>query len=343
MNFLGGAVKLGRLFDVTIRVHVLFFVLMGYWLITAGAYWQSQLAFCVMLFTIVLVHEFGHCLGARAVGGYAHDILMWPLGGLAYASAPMRPWPQFVTVACGPLVNVVFCIVSAAVLMAATGTVTAVSPNPFAGPSMALTAEWQGYVWLFFRVNYILLCFNLLPVFPLDGGQLFRSIIWPIVGLRRATLIAAQMGIAGAILLGIWGVTGQHFIMIGIAIFGGMTSYQHLKAAQHGALAEDDHFTTHALRQQSAGKSWRERLFGGHRRPARPRPNLPREPVNPNPGGWEAKLNEHQRLDAEVDRILRKVHDHGIQSLSYVERQALERATRERQEREREFERNARR
>ena len=99
MNFLGGSIRLGRFFDITIRVHVLFFLLIGYWLLT-GRDWRVELAFCAMLFGTVLVHEFGHCFGARSVGGYAHDILMWPLGGLAYAHAPMRPWPQvyFITV-----------------------------------------------------------------------------------------------------------------------------------------------------------------------------------------------------------------------------------------------------
>lgn len=340
MNFLGGSIRIGRLFDITIRVHILFFVLIGYWLVTSGQYWRTELAFCVMLFGTVLVHEFGHCVGARSVGGSAHDILMWPLGGLAYAHAPMRPWPQFVTVACGPLVNVVFCVVSAAVLIIATGAFGVVSLNPLGGPGHEyMTATWQLYVWLFYRINLLLLCFNLLPVFPLDGGQLFRSIVWPFVGLQRATVLAAQLGIVGAIFLGVWGATEGHFMLIAIAIFGGMTSFQHLQAARQGMIVEDDRFTAHTLREQSRAKGLWARLFGG-RRVKRSRPNEPRPSVNPNPGGWEAKIEERDRVEAELDRILRKVHEQGVNSLSYTERQTLERATRERQKREREFERD---
>jgi hypothetical protein len=63
---------------------------------------------------------------------------------------------------------------------------------------------------------------------------------------------------------------------------------------------------------------------------------------NPNPGGWEVRQEELVDTDAELDRILKKVSERGLQSLSYVERQRLERITRERQERERQFQRENR-
>ena len=65
-----------------------------------------------ILFVSVLLHEFGHCFGARIMGGRGEEILMWPLGGLAFADPPRRPWPQLVTTVGGPLVNVVICLVT---------------------------------------------------------------------------------------------------------------------------------------------------------------------------------------------------------------------------------------
>jgi hypothetical protein len=70
-----------------------------------------------------------------------------------------------------------------------------------------------------------------------------------------------------------------------------------------------------------------KKLRGGPSRPA----------GNPNPGGWEARQEREQRAEEEIDAILKKVHEHGLRSLSYIERQKLERATRERQARGRDF------
>ena len=58
------------------------------------------------LFLIVLIHEFGHQLACRQVGGETHDIILWPFGGVAYVSPPQRPGAQLWSIAAGPLVNV---------------------------------------------------------------------------------------------------------------------------------------------------------------------------------------------------------------------------------------------
>lgn len=335
MNFLSSAFKIGRLFGITIRVHILFVLWIGYNLITSQGNWEVELFYLAMLFGIVLVHEFGHCFGARAVGGYAQDILMWPLGGLAYAQAPMEPWPQFVTVACGPLVNVIFCLGSAGVLIGATGHLGVVSPNPFAGPRfLSFPPPWQIYLWEFYWLNLMLFCFNMLPVFPFDGGQLFRAIIWPFVGLHRATIIAAQLGLAGAIALGLYGVMNREYMLVAIAVFGGSTSFQHLQAARAGLASQEFLGADYVLREKTGVRSFWSRLFGRRRRQVTARPV---EHLNPNPGGWAAKQADRQREDAELDRILKKVHESGVQSLSYVERQTLERITRERRAEENQY------
>jgi hypothetical protein len=90
---------------------------------------------------------------------------------------------------------------------------------------------------------------------------------------------------------------------------------------------------------RSSGGLW-SRLFKGQARP--PTPARPIEYPNPNPAGWATRQEEREAEDAELDRILKKVSAAGIGSLSYVERQTLERITRERQREEREFQRDTR-
>src|SRR5882724_7785177 len=113
------SVPLGRLFGVTIRVHWLFpIVALG--LILRAAFqkdvlpdtWKDVSIILVLMFLSVLLHEFGHCFGARLVDGDANEILIWPLGGLAYVEVPHTPRANFITTLMGPLVNVGLCIIA---------------------------------------------------------------------------------------------------------------------------------------------------------------------------------------------------------------------------------------
>ena len=346
MDFLGGSIRLFQFAGINVRVHSLYLIWMAFELINARGGFATELLYLLTLFLIILIHEFGHCFGARSVGGDAQEILMWPLGGLAFADAPMRAWPQFVTVACGPLVNVIFCLVSWLILAAQFGTLGVVSINPLVGSHVPWSAPglpgWIGWLSMFYHINLILLAFNLLPVFPLDGGQLFRSIIWPFVGLQRATIIASVLGLVGAVGLaglGVWTLNhgGSGISLIVIAAFGGFVSWQHLQAARGRMIHEEFITYEHAGRERRKGPGLWARLRGRGSGPTARPVEFPGAAANPNPGGWQARQEEAARLNAEVDRILTKVKESGIQSLTYIERQTLEHATRARQERERQY------
>jgi Zn-dependent protease len=117
---------LGRLFGITIRIHLLF-PLVALALILRAAFpkdgqgypgmWLDAVAVIGILFVSVLLHEFGHCFGARMVEGDAHEILMWPLGGLAAIDVPHTPRANFIATICGPLVNVLLCLVAGMYLL----------------------------------------------------------------------------------------------------------------------------------------------------------------------------------------------------------------------------------
>jgi len=191
-----GAIRIFSLFGINVYLHWAWFVV-AYFLIKYRTHAYSSPIFNVLeylsLFLIVLTHEFGHQLACRQVGGKTHDIVLWPLGGVAYVSPPQRPGAQLWSIAAGPLVNVLLI--------------------PILTLLLALISQfgWREFhpdVWqlvhIIWKINIGLLIFNLLPVYPLDGGQILRSLLWFPFGRANSLLIASVIGFIGmALLLGL--------------------------------------------------------------------------------------------------------------------------------------------
>ena len=136
-----------RAFGIQVKVHLLFFIFtLGMFLRQVGAkdnpiWWVDVFLFTVVaLFGIILLHEFGHCFGARYVDGDAKEVLIWPLGGLAYVDVPHNPRANFITTAAGPGVNVVICLVCV-IGMAGAGYLP--SLNPLKNPYIAEVYNYQ--------------------------------------------------------------------------------------------------------------------------------------------------------------------------------------------------------
>jgi Zn-dependent protease len=138
------------------------------------------------LFAIVLIHEFGHALATRQVGGSADRIMLWPLGGVAYVDPPQRPGATLWAIAAGPLVNVAL----APVLYAAS-----VATRPAGWPYA--TTDLHQFVGNVFAIDVVLFVFNILPVYPLDGGQILRSLLWFVMGRGKSLLAATVIGFFG--------------------------------------------------------------------------------------------------------------------------------------------------
>ena len=142
---------LGRLFGVNIRVH-LFFPLVAIGLILRVAFqkdtlpllWVEACVLMALLFVSVLLHEFGHCFGARAVDGDATEVLLWPLGGLAHTEVPHTPRANFITTAAGPAVNLILGVTVC--LLLATGTLVP-SFKPWADPYFPVAYNWSDHAW----------------------------------------------------------------------------------------------------------------------------------------------------------------------------------------------------
>lgn len=141
------AFQVFRAYGIPVKVHIFFVVItLGLFLRQVlskdnPVWWVDVLAFTVLLpFLIVLLHEFGHCFGAQSVGGEAKEILMWPLGGLAYVDVPHTPRANFIATAAGPAVNVVICVICAVVL-AAGGFLP--NANPLSNPYVSEIKNYQ--------------------------------------------------------------------------------------------------------------------------------------------------------------------------------------------------------
>ena len=142
------------------------------------------------LFGLVLLHEFGHALACRQTGGRVGRIMLWPLGGVAIVDPPPRPGATLWSIAAGPLVNVMLVPVFLGLALVTRSLgLNAAAPN--------LHALLRSVAFL----NVGLLVFNLLPIYPLDGGQILRSLLWFPLGRARSLVTATVIGFAGVALL----------------------------------------------------------------------------------------------------------------------------------------------
>ena len=212
------SVKIATIFGIPIRVHFSFLLLLA--LIgtlpssqgneLAGAYGVILL---VSIFFCVVLHELGHSLVAKGFGFDVESITLLPIGGVAaMKTVPSKPIQEFLISAAGPAVSfglaILFSILSG--MLYKSGIFKLISSNGLNEISFLSKLA---------IINMWLAIFNLLPAFPMDGGRILRSIIWPFTGFVRATAIAGRIGQASAIILFILGLTAKNPWLVFIAIF----------------------------------------------------------------------------------------------------------------------------
>lgn len=322
------ALSLGTVRGIRIRLHLLFIVfvaarlLRAYLPVGAGGKPGDKpfvIISLVSLFIVVLLHEFGHCAACRAVDGEADDILMWPLGGLATCRPPRQWKANLVTVMGGPAVNVLICLLLTPLLIALIGNWHWVIFNPLKpGAAFALWAVggrpdwWLIALWWTNYLSFILLAFNLLPMYPLDGAQIVQSLIWRSAGHCRATEIASLLGYAGAVVLGVVGLATGEIMLLGIALFGAAMSWQVRRQLSFIETAGEDQF--------GAGFG----VSASFKAKYAPQP--------PEKSGEDVRDQRRESAreeiaEGELDRILAKIQSGGINSLSRKEKRQLRQET----------------
>jgi len=218
-----GSIRLFSVFGIDIFLH-------WSWLIVAVIQYEmvrdltdpiGHLATYISLFGIVLLHELGHSLACRSVGGQADQIVLWPLGGIAFVRPPQRPGATLWSIAAGPLVNVALVPLTMAVWFFVIGET---------GQS-----DWnrlQLYVASITAINVMLLVFNLLPIYPLDGGQIVQSILWYFIGRSRSLMVTAAFGLFCAVVIGIAMLMMGDYWLVLIAVFIGLQAWRGMRVAR---------------------------------------------------------------------------------------------------------------
>jgi Zn-dependent protease len=188
---MSGSVRLFRFAGIQVYLHFTWFLVAALQVTQLAGRYSSPVWAAVEyvgLFVIVLLHEFGHALACRQTGGIANQIVLWPLGGIAFVNPPPRAGAYLWSIAAGPLVNVILFPILWLMFAAATNAQW-METNPDA---------YRFLYWIFY-INTALLIFNLLPIYPLDGGQIARALLWFVVGQIQSLKIASLIGFGCAI------------------------------------------------------------------------------------------------------------------------------------------------
>lgn len=207
-------IPIRRIFGISVDLDYSWFLLLGLltWMLavsyypsefrgwSGGEYWLIGLATAVLLFVSVLIHELGHSVVAKSYGMSVPRIVLFVFGGVSeIAAEPPNAAAEFWIAIIGPVISF---------LLAA-----------FFWEIEPLVAGWEpvfALVKYLAMLNFILGIFNLIPGFPLDGGRVFRALVWRFTGkYRKATAIAAMSGrFIGffLIFLGVWQVLSGNFI-----------------------------------------------------------------------------------------------------------------------------------
>ena len=159
----------------------------------------------------VLVHELGHTLAAQLLGIEVKSIVLWPLGGFTNLTRkPERPFHNLLVSGSGPLANIVILVVLSAVYLGLVLAVpiTALNQAPLLMRLISTLAI----------LNLVLVVFNLLPVYPLDGGQMMRSGLQMIVGKPNADLITMIVSIPVLLCLVAFALLTGDYILLAICI-----------------------------------------------------------------------------------------------------------------------------
>jgi Zn-dependent protease len=202
--------KVGSAFGIPIYFHWTFLILPL--LVLGNLLWQQvrdpqlyvlALAIVPAVFVCLVLHELGHALAARTFGIGTRDITMYPIGGIARLERMSeKPLEELCIAIAGPVVNVGIALFLLALVV----------PLLVLAPVLLRTLPGQ-FLSFLLAANVVLVVFNLLPAFPMDGGRVFRALLAIFLGHLRATRVAVAVAAVVALLMGLagLGVFQDHF------------------------------------------------------------------------------------------------------------------------------------
>jgi Zn-dependent protease/CBS domain-containing protein len=219
--------KVARVAGIEVKIHITFLLVLAYF---GAVYWQQGgmrgavegVGFTLLLFLCVLLHEFGHAFAARAYGIRTPDITLLPIGGVARLERmPDKPVQELVVAVAGPAVNVVIAFVLVVFL--------AVKVHM---SDLADIDRGGGLLENLLYMNVMLVVFNAIPAFPMDGGRVLRALLAMMMDHTQATLIAARVGQVLAVGFAVWSFSGGPSMLLFIAMFVFVGAQQELAYAR---------------------------------------------------------------------------------------------------------------
>jgi Zn-dependent protease len=233
------SLRLGKWFGIPVYLHSTFLLLpilvaVSLWGRGGWATFLFQTALMLAVFACVLLHEFGHALMARRFGIRTRDVTLYPIGGVARLERlSEKPVEELLITLAGPAVNLAIALVLSPLALWVLFTGGAGFVGLVIPPGLPFSAILIQFFFGLWASNIILFLFNLLPIFPMDGGRVLRSLLASITTHMRATEIAAAVGMLMAFGLGALGIfTGQFMILI-LAFFVIVAGQHELQALRY--------------------------------------------------------------------------------------------------------------
>jgi Zn-dependent protease len=225
------SIKLVDLFGIRIGVDASWFVILFLMIFllsgrfrtlldsSDGVAYVTTVVTVLVLFGSLIVHELGHALVARREGIEVRRVDLFLFGGITQLSRDaISPAEDFKIAAAGPLATFGFVLLCLAIDLAIVGPHRLLQAALLNTTKVPITPVLLSLSWLLFW-NVLLLFFNLVPAFPLDGGRIARSVVWRVTGdKQRGTRIAAKLGQVFAVLLAVGGV----LLMVAYRSFTGL-------------------------------------------------------------------------------------------------------------------------
>ena len=237
-----GSFRFARVLGIDLKIHFTFLIvivlaaLQGH----TAALMVFWVGFVLLVFACVTLHELGHSIAAMRYGIPVREIVLLPIGGVAVMGRiPENPRQELVIAIAGPLVNVLILCVLIPTWLAVGGQASMLGDVVFRLFQIRISGDASplfAMLTLLIASNAMLILFNMIPAFPLDGGRVFRALLAFRMPHARATAIAARVGQMAAIGLAIWGLYHGQIMLVVIAVFIFMGAGAESSASQAGTV-----------------------------------------------------------------------------------------------------------
>ena len=243
-----GVLKLGKIAGIRLEVHWTFTLLL-IWIVfldiqRGGTTYSAlmNIVLILLLFFCVILHELGHALTAKRFNINTKKITLLPIGGVAsLEKMPEKPGQELIVALAGPAVNVIIAILL--FLIVPMKSYFGLDADSLG--QLLEAPRLETLLFYLFIANVMLVVFNLIPAFPMDGGRVLRALLAFTMDRARATEIAAGLGQALAVIFFMLGLFFNPFLIL-IALFIFLAAYSENQMVKQKSLVEG-HFVREAL------------------------------------------------------------------------------------------------